>query len=143
MELPSNEYDKILFEMGEDTQEEGKIIDTSNKNEEPQEEKIDLLLHEIRGLKTMVSDLQEAFVLQTQEVESLKNLVKENKQITYGTYRKLEKMEKDNAGIISSVTDYALPVLSSLGFGTVPISIAGNLNKLSKFGTNMYKLYNG
>lgn len=144
MELPpdQNEYDNILVEMGEDEEENDKITKTK-KSENTQEQKIDILLHEIQGLKSMVSDLQEAFVLQTQEVESLKNLVKENKQITYGTYKKLEKMEKENVGIISTVTDYALPVLTGFGFNSVPITIASNLSKLSKLGNNVYQLYNG
>ena len=146
-ELETNEYENILIEMNlDDLETELNDVQPKKnfkKNKPRSEEaKLDLLITEIGTLKEMVSDLHEVSLLQHQEIETLKNLVKENRQVTYNTYRKLEKMEKENIGVIGTIADYALPILGSLGFNSVPITIAANLNRISKLGNNAYKLYN-
>jgi hypothetical protein len=133
-----NEYDDLIEDMC-DIEDK---ISTELKNEKitpiGKEEKLDLILSELKDLKRHVGQLQEVVQLQSIQLEAIDTSVRETKQIAYGTYKKLN--DSNNNTFYNTISELASPLLGSIGLGA-PVALITNANKVSNLSYKLYKMW--
>ncbi len=140
--MSDSEYDDILKEMNDIesnvTIDDNKIvvfkpnIELAPKAYDTQDHKLDLILNEMKNLQLQVKELQEVVKIQTEHLENIETNVNETNQITHGTYKKLDEINKGS--FYNTLAEFTYPILGSVGLGGVGLAVssANKFNKLYK-----------